>query len=101
MEKILEIKYLKVLLTLDKESRILAPKISIRASVFRQPFSMVQVYRKAEPISSMKNVAPISRSIPFLSTISLGFRIAFQSLKTATVAVSGNQAFVADWEQTA
>ena len=82
-----------------EESRISPPKIPIRASVFRQPFSMVEVYRKAKPISIHKNVAPITRSIPFLSTTSLDVRIAVQSLKTATVAVSGNQAFVAEWEQ--
>ena len=83
-----------------EESRISPPKIPIRASVFRQPFPMVEVYRKAIPISIHKNVAPITRSIPFLSKTSLDFRIAVQSLKTATVAVSGNQAFVAVWEQT-
>ena len=83
-----------------KESRILTPKIPIRASVFRQQFSMAEVYIKAKPISIKKNVAPITWSIPFLLTTSLGFRIAFQSRKTATVAVSGNRAFVAEWEQT-
>ena len=83
-----------------EESRISPPKIPIRASVFRQPFPMVEVYRKAKPISKKKNVAPITRFIPFRSTTSLGFIITVQSQKTATVAVSGNQAFVAEWEQT-
>jgi len=36
----------------------------------------------------------------FPSTTSVGFRIAAQSRKTATVAVSGNQAFVDKWERT-
>ena len=83
-----------------KERRILASKILIRASVFRQQFSMAKVYRKAQALFIKKNVAPLTQSIPFLSTTSLSFRIAVQSRKTATVAVSGNRAFVAEWEQT-
>ena len=61
---------------------------------------MVGVNRKAKPISIKKNVAHITWSIPFLSTTSLDFRIAVQSRKTANVAVSGNQAFVAELEPT-
>ena len=83
-----------------KERRILPPKIPIRASVFRQQFLMVEVYRKAEPIAIKTNVAPITRSILFRSTTSMSYRIVVQSRKTATVAVSGNRAFVAEWEQT-
>ena len=65
-----------------KESRILTSKIQIRASVFRQQFSMAKVYRKAQALFIKKNVAPLTQSIPFLSTTSLSFRIAVQSLKT-------------------
>ena len=59
---------------------------------------MVEVYKKANLISIKKNVALITRSIPLLSTNSVSFRIAVQSRKNAFVAVSGNQAFVAEWE---
>ena len=83
-----------------KERRILAPKIPIRASAFRQEFSMAKVYRKAQALFIKKNVVHLTQSIPFLSTTSLSFRIAVQCRKTATVAVSGNRAFVAEWEQT-
>ena len=81
-----------------KESRILTPKILIRASVFRQQFSMVKVYRKAQALFIKKNVAPLTQSIPFISMTSLSFRIAVKSRKTATVAFSGNQVFVDNWE---
>ena len=83
-----------------KERRILALKILIRASVFRQQFSMAKVYRKAQALFIKKNVVHLTQSIPFLSTTSLSFRIAVQSRKTATVAVNENQAFVAEWEPT-
>ena len=82
------------------ERRIWAPKIPIRASVFRQQFSMAKVYRKAQALFIKKNVAPLTQSIPFISMTSLSFRIAVKSRKTATVAVSGNRALVAEWEQT-
>ena len=75
-----------------KESRIFATKIPIYA----YDFSL----RKIKTIFIKKNVALITRSISFFSTPSLGFRIGVQSRKTATLAVSGNQAFVAEWEQT-
>ena len=83
-----------------EKRRIWAPKIPIRAAVFRQQFSMAKVYRKAQALFIKKNLAPLNQSKPFLSTTSRSFRITVQSRKTATMAVSGNRAFVAEWEPT-
>ena len=51
-------------------------------------------------IITSKNGAPLIWSIPFDSTTSVGFTIAVQSQKRATVARSGNRAFVDDRELT-
>ena len=74
--------------------------IPICGFIFLSQFSTVEVHRYVEPIVRCKYLDPIFRSISFYFTTSVGFRIAAKSRKTATLAVSGNQAFVDNWEPT-